>query len=399
MAKVKIVLWKYQQNKDGSYPLRLRIYKNGKIHYRSLGYSLKVEDWNDRNCEVRKSHPNAKRLNHKLAKEVADTLDKLITIENKAPMASIYKIKDSFAKEREQHMFFEFGFQYFEKYNNPEQKNTFKGYVCKLEIFQEFVKGSDLSFEDVTVTLIREFETFLRKKGKKTNTIGTNMKRIRQVYRAAVVEGYANANDNPFNQYRIKRERTKKIKLSKNEINRIRKLDLEPESNLWYARSAFLLSYNLMGMRVGDVALLKWNQIVDGRVDYVMRKTKNFKSIALTSEAKVILNSMRKAKKTKYVFPHVEERSKRGKTDRLLIEGFNGMVNPELKTLAKLAKINKTVSMHIARHSWAQSAYESGLETRKIQKGLGHADINTTITYLADLTDTSLDELNEEITS
>lgn len=399
MAKVKVILWKHQMNQDGTYPLRLRIYKNRKTSYASTGYSLKEGHWNEQKGEVKPSHPNTKRLNHILTKLVSDTLDNIIAIETKTPAASIYRIKESLNKKVEYHRFFSYAFEFLERYNNPHQKNTYKGYVCKIEIFQKFVKGQDLQFDDITVTLIREFETYLRKQGKRTNTIGTNMKRIRLIYKAAVREGLADPSANPFNQYRIKTEASHKTKLTSKEINAIRELELEPDTLTWHTRNAFLLSFNLMGMRAGDITLLNWCNIRENRVEYRMRKTKVSKSIAVTKEAKEIFDSYKElGYSSGYIFPYVNSRASKGKIDTLLIEGFTGVLNKELKTIAKLASIDKQLSMHIARHSWAQRAYESGWETRKIQQGLGHSDINTTITYLADLTDTSLDDMNEEIT-
>jgi len=57
MAKVQIILWKYQANKDGSYPLRLRIYKDGKKTYKSTSFSLHENQWNSIKREVKPSVP------------------------------------------------------------------------------------------------------------------------------------------------------------------------------------------------------------------------------------------------------------------------------------------------------------------------------------------------------
>ena len=79
------------------------------------------------------------------------------------------------------------------------------------------------------------------------------------------------------------------------------------------------------------------------------------------------------------------------KAEKLIQEGFqeqtvmkmpsNQTVNKHLKTIATLAKIDKRLTFHVSRHSFAVTGISLGIPIEVVSKLLGHNDLKTTQIY------------------
>jgi len=66
MASIKVLLDTRRAKQDHTYPVILRVINNGKSTSVSVGIYLLEKDWDEDKRQVRKSHPNAQLLNHKI---------------------------------------------------------------------------------------------------------------------------------------------------------------------------------------------------------------------------------------------------------------------------------------------------------------------------------------------
>ncbi|OEK07946.1 hypothetical protein A8C32_15895 [Flavivirga aquatica] len=79
-SNAKIVLRK-KPNKNGLYPLAIRISKNRHSNYHYIGHYIELEYWDEKNIRVRKSHPNAANLNNLLVKKLSEANKMLMDLQ------------------------------------------------------------------------------------------------------------------------------------------------------------------------------------------------------------------------------------------------------------------------------------------------------------------------------
>ena len=79
------------------------------------------------------------------------------------------------------------------------------------------------------------------------------------------------------------------------------------------------------------------------------------------------------------------------------VNSKNSLLNKYLNTLAEMAGITKKVSMHIARHSFANIARQKKANVYDISKALGHSSLKITETYLSKFDTTSQDATMKQV--
>ena len=114
-----------------------------------------------------------------------------------------------------------------------------------------------------------------------------------------------------------------------------------------------------------------------------MLKTGSPVSIPIPEDARAILRPYLD-RKVAYVFPLLSEGDERDSVRlRRRISSRNVVINRNLKTVAEMAGIKPDgLSMHVARHSFADYARQKSGNLFAISKALGHRDLTTTQQYL-----------------
>jgi site-specific recombinase XerD len=238
--------------------------------------------------------------------------------------------------------------------------------------------------------LIKRYETWLKGKGLRLNTVSFYMRILRAVYNKAVEQGLT-AQNNPFRQVYTGIEKTVKRAIDEQAIKKLHQVRLSSPS-LSFARDLFMLSIYTRGMAFVDMAHLKKSDIHDGYLTYFRRKTGQQLNIKIEPCMSAIIE--RYAPRTAgsdYLLPILVESKSYNSALRLQ--------NSRLQSISKIMGLDTPLSTYVARHSWASLAKRNGVSVQIISESMGHDNENTTRIYLASLDRSVIDETNAMLLS
>ncbi|PTT70930.1 MULTISPECIES: tyrosine-type recombinase/integrase [unclassified Chryseobacterium] len=132
-------------------------------------------------------------------------------------------------------------------------------------------------------------------------------------------------------------------------------MELDFASKEWHTRNVWLLSFYLAGIRVADVLEMKWKNVQDGKLRYQLNKNQKVVSLMIPEKALTIFSYYEPYKVLNggYIFSELKGvDEKDSKAVLAVIRNANKKLNKYLKRIAKLAKINKNITMHISRHTF-----------------------------------------------
>jgi len=365
------------KKQDGTKAIRLRIATSSRDNqFIKTDIFLLSHQWDSKKQKV-KRHPLEEKLNAKLQSLKTDVQN--VFFKNTGVSAKTllerYKAKNTSLS------FLDYYQDVVDEMKLKQQISTAKTnqkYITKLKKY-----SNEIYFSDLTPIWIKRYELWMLNRGNQVNTIASNFKSINAVLNKALKAGVIESN--PIKSITIKTENTKKESLTLEEIERLKDLKIEPRfKGLIMAKDMFLFSFYTAGMRFTDICKLKSDDVVGDNIIYIMSKAKNRKGakriIPLNKFSKKIID---KYKGSEYVFPVLN-----GITNVEMISSKiyikNNNINRALKTLACKCDINKSLSMHIAKHSFTDYAVKSNVDLLMISKLLGHTKLSTTEYYLKD---------------
>jgi integrase len=385
MATVKVLLKQNKVNKNGEMPIYLRIIKDRRTKFISTGVYIKPGQWNEKTMRVRSSHRNSARLNTFIAQKVADAEAVALELETKSKSVSSNRIKEKIMGISAID-FFEYADQYLSKYKSKATIGTHRAVKGVIDKLRKYRNGRALFLDEITVSFLKDYESYLYSElGNSKNTIHNNFKKIKQVLNEAIKEDKMELQNNPFLKLTFKQEPTQRSYLDEEELKRIESLDLEPGSKIFHHRNMYIFAAYVGGLRISDVLKLQWFNFDGEKITIKIRKTKEPLTIKLPDKSLDMLKHYKKFSKkiSDFIFPILKNDIDYSNPKILFnaIASATTLCNKDLKEIAFQAKINKSLSFHTSRHTWATRALRKGIRIEYVSKLMGHKDIKETQIY------------------
>lgn len=245
-----------------------------------------------------------------------------------------------------------------------------RAWPCALKQLRTFTGGT-LPFAGVTEEWLEQFKKYLLSQVS-ANTAATYFSILKTALRRAQKEKILVTNP-ADGVSQIKKSDTERIFLTLAEIQKLAATDC-PDA---YVKRAFLFCC-FTGLRLSDAEKLEWHNVQDDRLSFRQKKTGGFEYIPLSETARALLVSAR----GKVVpMPSKKVFGLRSRSQTRI----------SIKAWVKKAGIDKAISFHTARHTFATLSLSSGADLYTVSKLLGHRNLATTQIY-AKIIDTKKSE-------
>lgn len=278
------------------------------------------------------------------------------------------------------------------------KKSTADNCRCALNSFKEFRNGKDMRLSDITTSVIKEYENYLKGKNLCRNTTSFYMRTLRAGYNYGVdEEELLPVNKFPFRKVFTGEDKTLKRAVKENVIQELMKLDLSRKPLLELARDIFLFSIYLQGMPFVDIAHLTQRNIRGGYMIYQRQKTDQRLQIRILDCAQAIIDKYRMiTEDTDLLFPLLYHpgRNKFTSYDTALRTH-----NRRLHELSDILELEIPLSSYVARHTWATLAKWAGIPDNMITEAMGHVSGETTKIYLDNFNIDVMDGANLKVAS
>tara|TARA_R110000868_G_scaffold406978_1_gene687833 strand:- start:5580 stop:6818 length:1239 start_codon:yes stop_codon:yes gene_type:complete len=365
---------------NGTAPIYLRITIDGIPKDIASKRYIEPDRWDNKLQKAAGATDEVKSLNRylkTLEQEVYDAHHHMMKDKTTAT-ASILKAKLQGTEERTRMLI-----PIFQDHNNKIKElvgkeyapGTLERYKTSLKHTIAFLewkyKVSDIEIDKINHAFITDYEFYLRSvRNCANNTAVKYIKNFNKIIKICLANNWIDRN--PFSNYKAKVREVERVYLSEEEIQNIINKDFKTE-RLSLVRDIFLFSC-FTGLAYIDVKNLTKSHIsigIDGEkwIFTHRQKTEAASKIPILPITQMIID--------KY-----EDHPESNNQNRLLPILSNQKMNAYLKEIAGVCEIEKELTFHIARHTFATTVtLTNGVPIESVSKMLGHKNLRTTQHY------------------
>ncbi|WP_417866133.1 site-specific integrase [Xanthomarina gelatinilytica] len=381
-TKVSILFYvkRAKVNANGLFPIYTRITVNGKRIEMSTGRFVDSSKWSTSAGKMKGQSEEARSVNRQLDMLKVKIIDMQMEFmhQNIPITAKAFKSKLLGLDEKQRMLI-----PIFEDHNKKIKElvgkeyapGTLERYKTSLKHTIDFLewkyKISDIDILKINHAFITEYEFYLRSvRNCNNNTAVKYIKNFGKIIKICLANNWIDKN--PFSNYKAKVREVERVYLTEDEIQKILNKEF-PTERLSLVRDIFLFSC-FTGLAYIDVKNLTKSHIslgIDGEkwIFTHRQKTESASKIPILPVTQLIID--------KYL-----EHPQCLNEDRLLPILSNQKMNAYLKEIAGICEINKELTFHIARHTFATTVtLSNGVPIESVSKMLGHKNLRTTQHY------------------
>lgn len=375
---VIFVIQKGKCKADGTAPILARITVNGQMIHFSTRQSILPERWLPLEYRTLGQTKEEKEINEKLEDFKSSIKRNYSDLVYRGEVVTAAKLKNELFSldERSNGVLelFDLFLKDYERMTLTEgygKESFFRYRVTKdrvAEFLRDEYKCKDYAIADIDKSFLERLFVWLRTtKGNCNNTAVKFIHRFSSVYHLARDKGWVNKN--PFGSLRLRLETVDRNYLTKDEIETVYNKQFTSK-RLETVRDLFIFSC-YTGLAYIDIKQLTFKEIVqkaDGRLWIVKKrqKTKTPVTVPLLDIPLMIMEKYTGQGKDDLVFPVIS----------------NQKMNDYIKEIIAICDIDKDISFHCARHTFATTVtLENGVPIESVSKMLGHTNIQTTQIY------------------
>lgn len=373
---INFLLRKNRKTEEDFYPIYVRFTYNGKRVELSTGLAATSFQWDETRQRINNKIPGAKVNNERLDRIRTEIQDIFNLYRSTDEDFDVYSIKNKLLNIQESKGILAVFDFYLEsilaKLNKGYSMETYKHYKSSRKRLADFIhsklKRSDISVQMIDYKFLDAFDVFIKNGFNNVqNTAWNYHKHLRRVLNLAISLDYIDKN--PYSKYKVGLDETHREILSMEELLKIETKQIQIE-RLSVVRDIFVFAC-YTGLSYSDLAKLKKSHLQFGsdRKKWIIidrSKTNNRCWIPILPKAHEIIK--------KY-----EEYPSIAKKNVVLPVLTNQKMNSYLKELGDICEINKNITMHLARHTFATTVtLGNGVPIETVSKLLGHSSLKTT---------------------
>ena len=354
----KIVQKKDYIRKDGTCALYIQLFLSGKRKRLPLNIFVSPQLFDDRKQLIKGKTQLANDYNLIIRKKLGDINNIVVNYRLAGTYLTLDRLIDDLLNPTSKTDFLKFWEEELQKQEGLLSPGTYKQQYSTLRKLKGF--KSRILFQDINEDLVNELIVYCRKKLKnKETTINTTLKNFKKFLHLANKKGIRT--HLTFDEITTRSFRGDRTFLSEEEIKLLYK----------YYNSEFINETNknildrflfacFTGLRISDIQKLTHDNFIGDFLAFKSEKTGKFQKIKLNETAKKFIHK-----------------------EKVFLGNYaDAYINRQLKFIARVVKLNKKVTFHVSRHTFATNYLIKGGRVENLQKVLGHSNIRETMIYV-----------------